>query len=480
MKVRGIGILVLAATVAGASPGWAENVPPNILYLISDDQTYRDFGFMGNERVYTPNLDALAERSARFVNGYVPSPVCRPSLVTLLTGLYPHQHGVHFNHGPPGNSGYNRMTSPEEYKRARSREFALIRKRQTLPGLLAEKRGYRCFQTGKFWEGHWKNGGFTEGMTTFEAPSEHQTFGGVRKLASGERVAHGNGDRGLLIGRETLQPIVDFMEDCEAELTPWLVWYAPYLPHQPHDSPERFFEMARSRPGVAEHELPYYASIAQFDDTVGELVRHLEQRGRMENTIIVLVVDNGWSPSERRERNRPQEFAHTRESKRAPFEDGLRTPILIRWDGQVKPATHEAPVNSVDLMPTLLSAAGVDVESSLPGVDLLPTARGEPSTDVERAVYGEVYPGDASSLENPAADIAYRWIRQGSHKLIVPHLRGDAETPWGGYLPDDRPVLFDLSEDPGESRNLAAEHPEIVERLREQLDDWWSPVTSLD
>jgi len=75
---------------------------PSVVMIISDDQTYSDFGFMGHEHVQTPHLDRLAAGSARYPNGYVPSSVCRPSLVTLLTGLYPHQHGVHFNHPPPG------------------------------------------------------------------------------------------------------------------------------------------------------------------------------------------------------------------------------------------------------------------------------------------------------------------------------------------------------------------------------------------
>ena len=92
---------VLCLEVAGAGR-------PNIVYIVSDDQTWTDFGFMGNARVHTPHLDALASQSACFVNGYIPSSVGRPSLVTLLTGLYPHQDGVHFNHGPPGNSGYKR------------------------------------------------------------------------------------------------------------------------------------------------------------------------------------------------------------------------------------------------------------------------------------------------------------------------------------------------------------------------------------
>jgi arylsulfatase A len=88
---------------------------PNIVMIIPDDQTYSDFGFMGNALVDTPNLDRLAAQSATFVNGYVPSSVCSPSLATLLTGLYPHQSGIHYNHPPPGNAAFNRMRSAKDY-----------------------------------------------------------------------------------------------------------------------------------------------------------------------------------------------------------------------------------------------------------------------------------------------------------------------------------------------------------------------------
>lgn len=449
--------------------------PPNIVYIISDDQTWSDFGFMVNDRVHTPNLDALAAQSARYVNGYVPTSVCRPSLVTLLTGLYPHQHGVTFNHGPPGNSGYNRMTSREEYERVRSREFELIAKVETLPGILSRELGYRSLQTGKFWEGHWRNGGFTEGMTTFDPPPAAQDYGGARELANGERVAHGNGDLGLAIGRETMAPITEFIDDCEAQLQPWLVWYAPFLPHQPHDSPEEFYQLSRARPGVAEHEIPYYASIAQFDATVGELVGYVESKALATNTLFVLVVDNGWSPSKSPEKDRPEEFAHTKNSKRAPFDDGVRTPILIRWDGVVSPATHEGLVSSIDIVPTLLSAVGAKIPAALPGIDLLPSAHAgaggdaNAALDPERPVFGEIYPGDATSLGHPERDIAYRWVRQGSLKLIVP--RG--KTPWENYV--TAPALFDVAEDPRESIDLANDpaFATQIQRLTSLLDSWW-------
>ncbi len=455
----------------------ATETPPNIVYIISDDQMWTDFGFMGNPRVATPHLDALAAGSARFVNGYVPSSVCRPSLATLLTGLYPHQHGLHFNHGPPGNAGYNRMTSRREYVETRSREFELIRRLETLPGLLGCERGYRSLQTGKFWEGPWENGQFTEGMTRFEAPPEDQTFGGLRVLASGERVAHGNGDIGLAIGRRTMKPIEHFIQDGEADKTPWLVWYAPYLPHQPHDSPEPFYQIAAARPDVAEHELPYFAAIAQFDETVGQLVRLVQDAGAASRTLFVFVVDNGWSPSTTPQRGRPEEFAATATSKWAPFDAGVRTPILLSWEGVIQPATHATPVSTVDLLPTMLSAAGVPMAKrpALPGQDLMPVARGQADLDPRRPVFGELYPNDATQLGRPELDIRYRWVRRGDYKLIVP-TSGAGQKTWRTYL--DGPALFDLAKDPHETENVIhrKDLADTVADLRQQLDHWWDGV----
>ncbi len=114
---------------------------PNIVLIISDDQAYRDFGFMGNTQVHTPHLDRLAKQSAFFPNGYVPSSVCSPSLATLLTGRYPHQHGIHFNHPPPGNSAFNQMNDRAEYERVRERSFKLIQSQDTLPRWHAKSTG---------------------------------------------------------------------------------------------------------------------------------------------------------------------------------------------------------------------------------------------------------------------------------------------------------------------------------------------------
>lgn len=473
-----------AMVLAGPSAATAATERPNVVLIISDDQRFDDFGFMGNRFVQTPHLDDLAARSAGYLNGYVPSSVCRPSLATLLTGLYPHQHGIYFNHPPPGFAKLTRSPDidKQRFDVLRRRAARRIRAVPTLPRILAA-HGYRCFQTGKYWEGHWSNAGFTAGMTTAE-PSGGKY--GDKQLANGDWVAHGNGDHGLVIGRETLQPIFAFLDETVAAQAPqglgdsgrqpFLIWYAPFLPHTPHDAPRRYFEMYEERDGVPEHRVPYYAAISQFDETVGELLEGLQQRGLLENTLFVFVVDNGWEPDPERFIAARDEWDHTKRSKRSPFEPGLRTPILLRWDGHISPATHKQLVSSVDIVPTVLSAVGIPhpKRPALPGRDLMPSAQGQASLPEQRAVFGEIYPGDASSLGHPERDIAYRWVRRGSLKLIVPHAHSQGR-PWNRYL--DRTALFDLASDPRETRNLA-EDPAYEPKRRELevlLDAWWTP-----
>jgi len=177
------------------------------------------------------------------------------------------------------------------------------------------------------------------------------------------------------------------------------------------------------------------------------------------------------------QRKRPEEFAHTARSKRAPFDDGLRTPILIRWDGVIATATWESPVSSIDLMPTLLAIADIaeNHRPRLPGVDLLPVCRGQLKPDDSRPIFGEIYPGDATSLSNPSADIAYRWVRQANLKLIEPHKQANGSGPWGGHLQST--ALFNVKADPFERHDLSslAEYKQDVARLRTELDRWWKP-----
>ena len=202
--------LLLTALLASAAP---QEQRPNVVLLISDDQAWNDFGFMGSAEIETPRLDALSAQSLSFSRGYVPTALCRASLATIVTGLYPHQHKITGNDPPRGED--------------RARMLKHIAAVDTLPKRLAAL-GYRSLQTGKWWEGECLCGGFTEGMT-------HGDPG------RGGR----HGDAGLEIGRKTMAPAFDFIDECAAANTPFFLWYAPLLPHTPHNPPERLLERYR-------------------------------------------------------------------------------------------------------------------------------------------------------------------------------------------------------------------------------------------
>lgn len=450
----------------------AEN--PNIVMIISDDQTWRDFGFMGHPHVKTPHLDALAKNSALFENGYLPSSVCRPSLVTLLTGLYPHEHGVTYNHGPPGFREFYKMESVAEYEEQRAKAF-LQESIPTLPRAL-QKANYRSFQTGKFWEGPYHRAGFTHGMTLYK-PVPGQDFGGNGELKSGKMVPQGNGDWGLKIGREGMDPIYDFIDHSQKDDSPWMVWYAPYLPHQPHDSPERFHKPYREMKGVQENQIPYYASITHFDETVGDLVAYLKNHQLFDHTIIVFVADNGWSPSNKKmkHKNGAVDYGHNKTSKRAPFDEGVRSPIFFHWPEKIKAKRFPELISSIDIVPTLLDINELHADRlNMSGRSLWPILKGSAQPAQNRAVFGEIYPGDASVLFQPHVDIAYRWVRQGDYKLIVPHLHGN-KIAWHDYI--KKPVLYNVLKDPSEQHDLIhlPESQEIHQQLLNLLDTWWKP-----
>ena len=442
--------------------GWVlpplEAAAPNIVLIISDDQSYRDFGFMGNDLVYTPHLDRLAAQSARYPNAYVPMSVCRPSLATLLTGLYPHQHGIHFNHPPPGLREMRKMTA-DQYRATRAKTDYLIENAATLPRILAQ-HGYACLQTGKHWESDYRTAGFTHGMTLGRPAKRLGQVTGTRTQENGQPVAHGNGDAGLVIGRETMKPIDEFVDKC-AGRQPFFLWYAPFLPHTPYDAPPRFRQLYDGKQ-VPRHLLPYYAEIARFDETVGRLLEHLQRRSLLSNTLIIFVTDNGLRPDSR------HPDRQDRRSKLSPYEDGLRTPVLIRWDGHTRAGEHRQLVNTVDLVPTMLAAAGLSskITPRMTGRDLLPSATGRKSLASE-AVFGTIYPNDAVELGQPSRHVRGRWMREDHFKLVVPG-------PANPFLPL---ALFDLAKDPGEKVNLAGDplHAARISRMIDKLDRWWRP-----
>lgn len=432
MKRLFIELLCLALLPFGfaAQAKDAVKIPPNIVMIISDDQAWTDYSFMGHAHIRTPNLDRLASQSLTFARGYVPSSLCCPSLASIITGLYPHQHKVTSNDPPmPAGMTMAQFRNSPAFNAGREVMNRHLEAVPTLPRLLAQK-GYVSFQSGKWWQGDFTRGGFTQGMT------------------HGER----HGDAGLDIGRKTMQPVYDFIATARKDAKPFFVWYAPMMPHDPHNPLARLLEKYQGRtPSLPVAQ--YWAMVEWFDETVGQLLGHLDQQGLAANTIVVYVTDNGWI----QDPNAPQ---YAPKSKQSPYDGGLRTPIIIRWPGRVTPQKSDALAMSIDLMPTLLAAIGQQPPRGLPGVNLLDAKAVRSRT----GIHGECFTHTAVDLERPAASLRWRWLIEGDWKLIVPAPQNE---------PGASVELYDLARDPLEETNLAAAQPAAVKRLQGLLDRRW-------
>ena len=309
------------------------------------------------------------------------------------------------------------------------------------------ERGYSAHQSGKWWEGSWSDGGFSDGMTHGDP---------------GQGGRHG--DVGLKIGRDGLGPISDFLDRAGEEGKPFFLWYAPFLPHTPHNPPGDILAHYQGR-GLGEQTANYYAMCEWFDRTCGELIATLEQRGLRENTLIVYICDNGWLAAEDSKVPLPEDwkFPYAPKSKGSPYELGVRTPILFSWPGRIEAKRADGFASSIDLFPTIAGFCGFEAPENLPGFDLTGQKR-------------EVVDGAAYSIQNmtfgdPFNTLQYSWLRLGDWKFIRRHDGTDTTRYRAVHEWDREPLqLFDLGQDPDETKNLADEHPGRVERFHQILN----------
>ena len=452
LAVAAIPMLMVLAGISAAAAA------PNVILVLSDDQHWGDYGFMGHEHLRTPALDRLAAESLVFTRGYVPASLCCPSLASLITGRYPHEHRIVGNDPPDSAAPRNSPAGRAAFEAGRERMNRHLETWPTLPKLLG-RHGYMSLQTGKWWQGDFRHGGFDEGMT------------------KGQR----HGDEGLAIGRKTMEPVYEFVRRCRGEGKPFFVWYAPMLPHDPHDPPQELVEHYSSKTDSV-HVARYWGNVERFDHTVGELLDFLDVEKLSADTLVVYVTDNGWI-------QRPDAPRFAPRSKLSPYDGGLRTPLMLRRPGSIKPRRSEALASSLDILPTVLAACGVPAPAGLPGVNLLD----DEAVAARKQLFGSCYTHTLVDLDEPAKSLMWRWtVRQdGEHlwKLIEPataidaggfpgweERRGDPESQ--ARYERGEIELFDLAADPTETTNLAVGQPRLVRDLRTSLDAWWQPRLS--
>lgn len=413
----------------------SEIAAPNLVVILFDDLGYGDLGVTGARAIRTPQIDRLADEGLRLTRYYSPATNCTPSRVGLLTGRYAPRAGL-TDIVFPDNSPFTWLA------KATGRNIRLPAEEITLADVL-RAAGYRTFMAGKWHLGN-------------QAPSRPRDFGFEHWLG----VLYSNDMEPLALWRdeEIIEPApvdqrfltehytdaaVDFLQDQRE--APFFLYVAHSFPHIPlYASPDH---EGRSQAGL------YGDVVEDLDRSVGRILAALDERGLSENTIVLVTSDNGpWY------QGAPGRGIRGR--KNASWRGSQRVPAIVRWPAAVPAGARSAePVMGIDLLPTMLEAAGLPAppDRQLDGRSLLDVLRGGPTPHEALFFY---MGGDLFAVEQG------RW----RYRLRRPVSAGEmSDSPVRLAMPKG-PWLFDLELDSEESWNVAARYPDIAARLQRLVD----------
>ena len=416
---------LLAIPVIAAAGNVQSPSRPNVILILADDLGVNDLHCYGRMDHLTPHLDRLAAEGMRFTCAYTAQPICSPSRAALMTGKAPAR--LHLTNFLPG-----RPDAPSQKLLQPRIEGQLPLEEVTVAELL-QQAGYATGLFGKWHLGGRGFGAEEQGFQTVVSPPANTP----PTLADG-----GKGEGAITAAAE------EFIAAHRDE--PFFCYVAHNNPHIPLAAAPELV----AKHGDAFHPV-YAAMIESLDESVGRLMKQVDELGLTERTIFIFTGDNGGlhvleSPGTPATFNRP-----FRAGKGFLYEGGLREPLLIRWPGVAAAGSVcETPVVLTDLVPTILAAAGIDAATTvgpLDGVSLVGLLRGEPLPPRQLCWH---FPNYTNQGSRPAGA-----IRDGDWKLVE-------------QLEDGSVELFDLANDPSETKNLAAANPDRVDDLRQKLHAW--------
>ena len=431
--------LALFSLLAIFSSTLLESRPPNIIFIMADDLGYGDLGCYGSKYIATPHIDALAGQGTRYTHFYAGAPVCAPSRCVLMTGL-------HSGHGLiRGNSP--QVGGVEELFGEGGMRLSLTGREPTVAEAL-RKQGYATGAAGKWGIGEPQSKG-TPVQMGFDSwlgylNQNHASYyytdflwkDDSRLSISGNK----DGNRTVYSNDLFRDYALDFIRENRKQ--PFFLYLPITIPHELMEVPELGDYANRD---WSESAKIYAAMSTRLDGYVGEIMDELDHWKLAEDTLLIFTSDNGPVNKERSEEL--HSAGGLRGRKGSLYEGGLRVPIIARWPGVVAEGeTNETPWMFADVFPTLLEVAGESVEYGMDGVSLLPTLQGEEQDMSKRPLYWE-FPRDrlwqAGRREN------WKAIRYGM----------------------DQPIeLYNLQEDPYESRNVANENGETVAQFEAFFD----------
>lgn len=438
-----VASLVLLVESCGLAPEHSDPARPNVILIMTDDQGWAQVGFHGNPYIKTPTLDRLAGESTEFTQFYV-EPKCAPTRAALLTGRHGYRSGVVDTY--LGRT----LMDPEAVT-------------------LAELLGAEGYATGIFGKWHLGDNYPLRAMDQGFGESLVHRGGGIGQAAGppGNRywdpVLEHNGVSEQHTGYCTAiftDALIEFVE--RNRDSPFFGYLATNVPHSPFDVDEEYIEPYRAM-GLPERTARVYGMITEFDENLLRLLDRLDELGLAEGTVIMFLTDNG--PTQ-------QTFtAGLRERKGSAYEGGTRVPFLVRWPGRVEAGRQVDRIAAhIDVVPTVLEAAGIDVpDSRFDGVSLWPLLSGETAPEAwpDRTIYLQNHRGDTPQLNRNASARSQRW------KIVQPLGKATDPMPPGAKF-----ELYDMSVDPGETNNLAEQHPGILADMIQGYEEWFRDVSS--
>ena len=499
-------LLPIAALACGQTEAIAQKKQqrPNIIYIMCDDMGYGDLGCYGQQYILTPNIDRMAKEGMRFTQAYAGAPVSAPSRACFMTG----QHSGHTE--VRGNKEYWPTSKPIYY--GKNRDFSVVGQHPydpehvILPEIMKEQ-GYRTGMFGK-WAGGYEGSASTPDkrgvddfygyICQFQAhlyyPNFLNEYSKERGDSAVRRVILQNNIDYPMFGEQYAQR-KDYSADLihqhamnwlkrQSKDKPFFGVFTYTLPHaelaQPNDSllafyKKKFFEdktwggQEASRYNAVEHTHAQFAAmISRLDAYVGEVLHTLDEQGLAENTLVIFTSDNG--PHEEGGAD-PAFFnrdGKLRGVKRQCYEGGIRIPFIARWKGRIQAnVTNNLPFAFYDLMPTFCDVAGVrnfpkryinkkKTVDYFDGISIFPTLVSDEKAQKKHShLYWEFAETDQIA------------VRMDDWKLII--IRGI-------------PHLYNLATDLHEDKDIAQEHPEIVDQMiniiyQEHIDNPLFPIT---
>ncbi len=418
---------------------------PNILLINIDDMGWRDVGFMGSEYYETPNIDKLAAKGMIFTNAYAAAANCAPSRACLMSGQWTQRHGIY-------------TVGSSERGKSTTRKLIPTKNNEVLPDsqyILTEAlkdAGYVTCHAGKW---HLNDDPTTQGFDVNIGGSHAGNPGSYYPPYKRVQSLEAPSDDYYLTNL-VMDKTLDFLNSVNDQ--PFFMYYSPYAVHTPIQPVKSLLpKYENKQEWNGQNSAKYATMVENLDTQIGRMITNLEESGKLKNTFILFISDNGGLYKVTKQ-------WPLRAGKGAYYEGGIREPMFVYWDGKIKAATKsDVPVSNLDFYPTILDVANIEkpTDKILDGQSFLPVLKGGELNERPLFWHFPIYL-EGGNIETQ--DIKFRTrpgsaIRLGDWKLIQYFENNDIE-------------LYNLKDDIGEKNNLTESNSDKTKELLEILENW--------